>query len=67
MSAYQIFATAPDGTVVASYTEGNSVLVGLQRCREQFPLEEGHTEHYIRDLETGQEHDFELLDFFTGE
>lgn len=53
---YTILATEfLTGREVASYTEADSIELALERCKIQFPPEEGWDKHWIRNQRTRQE------------
>ena len=53
---YQLSARHPTEGMIATFAEAESPSLGCQRCMEEFPPEEGYTEHRIRNFETKAEY-----------
>lgn len=62
MPGYQLIATTLEGESVASYAEGDTLAVAYERCKQQFPPEQGYTDHELWSIETGDVYEPETLE-----
>lgn len=44
-----------NGEQIATYAESPTITAGLARCQQEFPADEGYSNHYLIDIETGEE------------